>query len=230
MQGQEIITSARLDYLDDATPEYLWPDDRLLRYLSEAQRQACTRWDYIFDDSTPAITLITVANGAVNYRLHPQITRIKCIRVDGKPVQRKTRDEMDTYYPTWRDPEGYDGDTVAIVSGRTLRIVPQPENGIVINLDTYRLPKVLTELDQELEIIPEYQQDLIYWVLYEAYSKIDADSYNPVKAKEYLAMFNVIFGEQLTAQVREHQLEAEHVTLIRPNSFVTKPRKDNWRI
>jgi hypothetical protein len=230
MQAQEIITSARLDYLDDAIPEYLWPDDRLLRYLSEGQRQACTRGDYIFDDSTPAITRITVANGAVNYKLHPQITRIKCIRVDGKLVHRKTREEMDTYFPTWRDPEGYDGDTVAIVSGRTLRIVPQPANGIIINLDTYRLPKVLTELDQELEIIPEYQQDLIYWVLYEAYNKIDTDTYNPVKAREYVALFNVIFGEQLDSRVRQHQLESEHITLIRPNPFVTKTRTDDWRL
>lgn len=229
MQAQDLITTARLDYLDDAVPEYLWPDDRLLRYVNEAQRQACTRGDYLFDDSTPAITRITVANGATNYRLHSFITRIKAVFLDDKPICRKTREEMDFHYPDWRT-GGYGRDPVAIVSGRTIRITPQPANGAVIRLEVFRLPKLITELDQELEIIPEYQHDLINWILYEAYNKRDADTFDPVKARDYLAMFEVIFGEQIDATVRQHQLEAEHTAILRPTGLVNKSKSDDWRI
>lgn len=225
MLVSDIVTAAREDYLDDVEQPYLWPDASLIRMVGEAQRQATSRGDFLFDNTTPAITRISIVVGQFSYVLSPKITRIKSVLYNDKPICRRTWEEIDRDYPNWRtgDSTLSPDNPVAVVSGRTITLLPLPASAGLIKLDVFRRPNPVTALDDELEIIEEYQRDLIWWVLYECYQKRDADTYDPKKAKEYLMEFDKVFGPIVNARVRQHQLEAEHLHSQHPHNY--QPRK-----
>lgn len=73
---------------------------------------------------------------------------------------------------------------------------------------TLRLSYVLPDLEASDELPAElselYYRDLIYWVLYEAYSKPDADMFNPNAALSNKKEFINVFGKKLNAdQLKE---------------------------
>lgn len=214
MQVCELITLLREDLLDDAVKEYLWPDSALLRIINEAQRQACSRGDYLFDTFP-----FSIAATSARYPLDPRITRITRILVDGVEIHRRTRHERDEQTQGWR--QATTGDCVAVISGRTIQFDPIPQANASVVIEGYRLPNKLETCGDELEIIQEYQADLVHWCVYRCYSKVDADTYDPVKAKEHLAQFDAIFGKVVPANVRQHQLEAEHAAMFRPISYTS---------
>jgi len=81
---------------------------------------------------------------------------------------------------------------------------------------------------QEFEIPEEYHRDLIWWVLYECYGKRDIDSFDNDKATEYLVMFNTIFGETVSAKVRQHQFESPRSLVIRPITNTRVAEDTDW--
>lgn len=228
MLASEIIQMAREDYLDDTRGENLWSDASMLRYLNEAGRQVCTRGDYIFDATTPAITRATVTPTKNSFKLHKDITRIKGVFIDGVKIPKKTREEMDFHVKDWRT--ATQGQTVFIVSGRNVTITPLPVANTVVTLEVYRSPKLIEDLDSEPELIPEYHRDLVYWICYEALSKRDADTLDGKKANEYLAKFDNVFGRQIPSDVRQNQLEASMPFVSRPFSYTQSraTNKERW--
>lgn len=237
MLVSSLITTLREDYLNDAVAEYLWSDAGLLRKLTEAERQACNRADLIYDDSTLAYTRITLVDGQASYSIDPKVTVIENIIFDNKYVTKKTKEDMDSVSSTWRTDSGMAGKTIyAVISGRKLRISPVPDAtdaGSYIYLETYRLPAVdITLTTQEPEIPKENHRDLIYWVLHECFSLPDMDTYNPQKAAEYLGRFNQIFGDPVSAKVRQHQFESPRSLILAPASYTktisTGIDEDDW--
>jgi hypothetical protein len=223
MQVSDLITMLRSDLLDDATKEPLWDDNALIRAINEAQRQACSRGDYIFHKFTLAIK-----EGTETYRLDPHITRITRILIDGVEIHRKTRHELDDRTPGWRTREGEE--TVAVINGRNIHITPKPTADAACIIEAYRMPCKIASASDELQIIPEYQPDLSNYCLYYLLSKRDVDTVDGLSAKSYLDEFDAIFGKVVPANVRIHQLEAEHKLILRPHSYAGKSRHhvDNW--
>lgn len=219
MKGSDLATILREDYLDDAVNEKLWPDAQLLRHINQAQHEACIRGDFIFDDTTPEITQIALTADKAEYPFHRLITRFKRIALGDTAYTRKTREEMDAQDKDWRIQPAHQDQPIAVVSGRTITLCPTPDAAGTLKLEVYRSPKGLKDIDKELEVIPEYQYDLIHWCLYACYNKRDADTFDPIKAREYLAEFDRIFGPPLDARIRQHQLEAEHIHVLRPLSY-----------
>ncbi|MDD4995781.1 MAG: hypothetical protein PHW53_04960 [Patescibacteria group bacterium] len=237
MLASSLITTIREDYLNDATAEYLWSDANLLRKLTEAERQSCNRADLIYDDSTTAYTRITLVNGQASYNIDPIVTVVENIIFDNNYVIKKAKEDMDAISATWRTDSGMAGKTVyAVISGRKLRISPVPDAtdaGGYVYLETYRLPAdAITSTSQEPEIPEENHRDLIYWMLHECYKKQDADTFNQEKSDYYLARFNQIFGEPVSAKVRQHQFESPRSLILGPASYTktisTGVDDDNW--
>jgi len=220
----ELITTVRNDYLYDVLFPYLWSDESLLRYFTEAERQACSRANLIYDDTTTAYTRITLVAGQASYALSPKITVVENILFNGAYITKKTKEDMDVLSPSWRSDTGMTGNTVyAVISGRQLRVSPVPnaaDAGSYLYLETYRLPALaITDSSQEPEIPAENHRDLIWWVLHECYKKRDAEAYNPEQSEYYLFQFNQIFGNPVSALVRQHQFESPRSLTISAASY-----------
>lgn len=223
MEVSEIIQIIREDYLDDTfsgylnasdaekEDQFLWTDASLLRYLTEAQRQACNRTDFLYDDETFSITLVA---GSPTYVISNLITRIEQVSLNDKTVAHKSKIQLQMDHPHWRSDSGIgSSDASYTIRGRKLRMYPIPDAldaGSIVYLDTYRLPlESITSVGDELEIPEEYHRDLIWWVLYEAYSKQDADGYDKERGLQYLAQFEQVFGQVIDSKVRLHQLQED---------------------
>jgi len=234
MKAGDLITVIREDYTEDNdSAKYLWSNESLLRKLNEAQRQVCTRGNYLFDDSTPDYTQITLIEGVRSYLIDPKVTVIENVILNNLPLIKKTKEELDRDVSTWRTDTKIDGNTVYyMISGRNLILSRAPDAddaGTVVYMDVYRLPDedIKTE-SQEFEIPEEYHRDLIWWVLYECYGKRDIDSFDNDKATEYLVMFNTIFGEPVSAKVRQHQFESPRSLVIRPITNTRVAEDTDW--
>ena len=235
MQAGSLMETIREDYLDD-TESKLWSDKRLFRALTEAERQSCNRANLIYDDSTSSYTQITLVNAIGSYSFNSKITVIDNILFAGQYVLRKTKEEMDVISSTWRTDTGMTGNTIyAVISGRKIRFSPIPDAtdaGELVSLEVYRLPDDdIININQEFVIPEENHRDLIYWVLHECYKKQDADSFNQEKSDYYLARFNQIFGEPVSAKVRQHQFESPRILTLRPAPYTkatVTSDDDNW--
>jgi len=219
----ELITIIRVDYLDDTfsgwesasqtekDDQFLWKDSALLRYLSEAQRQSCNRTDFLFDDETCTVTLVA---GSPTYALSNRITRIEQVTFDEKTVLHRSKIQLQMEQPRWRTDTGMTGETTKYtMRGHKIRFYPIPDAidaDKKVYFDTYRLPlEDITATSDDLEIPEEFHKDLIWWVLYEAYSKQDADAYDSKRADRYLAQFENVFGPYIDSKVRIHQLQED---------------------
>jgi len=229
-----LIDTVRQDYTrDNNSDKFAWDDKSLFRKFTEAEKQACNRANLIYDDSNTEYTQITLVSGQASYSLSPKLTVIENIIFDGNVIVKKTKEEIDRLTPTWRTDTTLTGNVIyAIVSGRTIRFNRVPDAtdaGKIIYLEVYRLPDVdISYLAQEPEIPEEHHRDLIYWVLHECYKKQDLDAFDKEEPDYNLSRFNQIFGEPVSAKVRQHQLENPKSTLIRPVSYFNKTQTSNF--
>jgi hypothetical protein len=140
---------------------------------------------------------------------------------------------MQRDFPTWRTESGIGTkQPYYFMKGHKLRIYPIPDAadaGDTLLIEAWRLPDecVLTEQD-DLEIPDEYHRDLMWWVLYEAFSKRDAETYDPRKAEEYLAKFNQVFGLPVSSLVRIHQLEENRTTSVNAHNYLGGSSDPDW--
>lgn len=230
----DLITMVREDFTEDTnSAKYLWTDESLFRKFTEAQRQACNRANLIFDDTNAQYTQITLVSGQSSYDIDPKVTVVDKVRFDGNVILKKTKDELDDIQSTWRTDTGLTGKTVFyVISGKKLRfnyIPDADDDGKIVYLDVYRLPEDdITSDAQEPEIPTEYHRDLIWWVLYECYSKRNVDGFDMSKSNEYLSWFNQIFGEPVSAKVRQHQFESPRSLTLRPSTTSTAEVDTDW--
>ena len=234
MNITDLITIIREDYLDDTfsgwqtatqtekDDQFLWSDAALLRYINEAQRQACNRSNFLYSNSTFNITL---QSGINTYTISPKITQVDMIVYNNKPVVHMSKDDFERTYPEWRTTTGIGtNDAIWLMRGRTLQIHPIPDavdNGSILYIESYHLPLNDIVSDQDVLVIPEeYHRDLIWWVLYEAYSKQDADSYDKERGLGYLQKFEYVFGEYIPSEVRINQMQESNSMIMRPIDYM----------
>lgn len=228
----ELIIYARDDYLDDV-PEVdkLWDDAFMLRAFTEAQRQACNRTDFLFE-ALP----VTLLLGESSCVLNPRITRLCAVLWQGRPLKKTSVAEQDYRSGYWRDPAVFNnhwpcyyvrGNQIFFTSALAIE-----QSGFPITLECYVLPEAgFTDVDDEPVIPEEFHRDLVLWVLYEALSKRDADTFD-IKAKYYFDQFEAVFGKYVSAQVRQHQLENGLPMALTPTNYNRNARRlyhdENW--
>lgn len=206
MNLEQLIERFRIE-ADDLVPPYLWTDEWLRAWFSEAQDEAAVRARLLMDDYTTALTGITVAAGVSSYPLHPKLYEIAVLefvpdvgRVQS--VHLTSREKLDCDRPGWRnDPQGTP--CHAIQTDTRLRLVPTPSVGGMLRLEAYRLPlKALTNDNDKPEIHEAHHRHLVRWALHRAFSKPDADAFDPSRAAKEEAAFTAYFGPRPDADLR----------------------------
>jgi hypothetical protein len=199
-----LIDEFRVRAQDTARP-YLWPDDELAASATEGESEAAVRALLIRD----ADEIDVDAGDASAIRLPDGLFDIQhaSLRDSGGAVfdlLGATRRELDLFVPGWRTktirPSYY------IHDDKTLTLSSVPDVDYTLCIEFFRLPKSALRADEdEPEIAEVHHQKLIDWMLYRAYSKPDADAFDPNKAKDSLAAFTAYFGRRGNAGQRRGQ-------------------------
>lgn len=188
--------------VDDIVEPYLWSHEDAIEYANDAENEAARRARLIIDSSTAAICTIAVIAGTHTYALAPSVVFIRRARLTASvPLSRKTTADMDEYSPMWEEssrstPRVYvsDADTGSI------RLWPTPAANGTLNLTVVRTPVAEMKEDEDTpELNARFHRSLRFWMMFRAYSKQDADTNNPKKAGDALALFEQEFGRKSSA-------------------------------
>jgi len=194
MTLNDLVNDIRVDILDDNAAPYLWSDAQLIRYANEACLDACLRAPLISRVYSTPITAATPA-----YTLDASVRQIYTAKLDiaTEPLIQTTDAELSlTRGSSWRLTDGTP--THYVRKGHTLTLYPKPLVDDVLVISTSNIPD--DDFDLEDDIDPAYHSALQFYIAYKCYLLNDADTKNPAKAAEYLAMFTAIFGIKKSAK------------------------------
>jgi hypothetical protein len=206
MNLQQLIERFRIE-ADDLAKPFLWADEWVAAWLSEAQDEAALRARLLLDDYTPAVTSIAVQAGVASYALHPKVYELPVVDFVPKAGQVEnlgivSREWLDSQCNGWRDdPSGVP--RYAIQTDTRLRLVPTPSVDGALRIEAYRLPfKALINDTDKPEIHEAHHIHLIDWALYRAFGKPDADGHDPERSQKALKNFEAYFGMRQDADMR----------------------------
>lgn len=209
---------------EDTAQPYLWSDDTLLRFASEAQRQACIRAHLLRDSTTTAICELDVAADATDVGLSPLVLDVLKARLDGiaQPLGITSADQMDADDDQWEARSPAQPTHLVLErngAGLAGRLWPTPIADVTLRLRVIRLPLLaaFTDGDETPEIPTQLHEQLVDWMLHLAYLKKDAETFDPDAAATAAARFTASFGELPDANVRRKQADR------RPNVVAFNP-------
>ena len=198
MNLEQLIASFRVD-ADDIEAPFLFRDEWVSMWLSEAQAEAAIRGRLILEDANPAVCQIAVTSGTASYELHRSVYEIAYLRFVPAGQTRAvalplvSREWLDDKRPGWRDIAGKP--EFAIQTDRRIRLVGVPDAGGVLHLEGYRTPLKALESDSDKpELAEQHHRHLVNWALYRAFSRPDSETINPQRAELALSAFTRYFG------------------------------------
>ncbi len=197
----DLIDDFREESHDLGTPPF-WSFERLAKIASEGQREACRRGDLLIDSTGPMCS-VSVTAGEPIVTLDPRALEVKRIRLASRGFQLLpvTTGCMDEYASTWEQDSGEPTNYVTDYQTGAIRLYPIQAADDELLLTVRRLPLAdLVDDADEPEIRLEAQPALVQWMLYRAYSKQDADTFDPHKAARSLAEFEREFGRKTSAR------------------------------
>lgn len=208
MTSDELLAQFRVEVTDTVSP-YLWSDVEAYGYLDAAQKEFCKQTDGIPDATSAFLTVPLVADSADYLTLDSSILKIRGVtRTDtGRPVEVVNYEDMATrrwYF------DGRTGPLQALIIGEErhkCRPYPVTNEAVSLKLLVFRLPLAkIEESGQDLEIDEDYHVGLLHWCKHRAYSKPDADTFNPKAAQtsrdEFLAF---CAGVKVTEARKNHK-------------------------
>lgn len=215
MKVADFISRFRAAVFDDAEPPF-WSSEEIVSYLNEAVQEACERAFLIEDRSTPSICEISLQSGMDTYSLHPSVFQIKRLTLRGRPLEETSVEALDAQWSSWEtstgQPREFIFEQASGIQPARVRLVPTPAQADAIFLSVYRgaLKPLNVDLDQARPEVPERFHDrLLDWVMHRAYLKQDADTFDPAKAIQSLALFTASFGERPDANVQRKQRDRQ---------------------
>jgi hypothetical protein len=241
VEGADLIEAFR-QRTDDCVEPHLFPESDILRWASEAEREACLRAKLIFDRTKPSVCLVRVLPGITMYTLHPLIMEVSAVYLDRTAQfpgwQRKRLGNVDQSNAhrhrrsrDYGNCGGFVDDFRAgtgvhrySIDGNTLQLYGTPDSGYdptlypqtpysVLRLEVYRLPLDNIETPADQPEIPAMHQDgLVDWMLYRAYSSKDGEELDDQRATNALALFTQRFGERPSANQVRMQAEGRRWT------------------
>ena len=204
MALRDLIDEFRYEASDNSSP-YFWTDYFLSRAASQAEQEACRRGALILDSSSP-FCLISFGAGDSLLKLGGKILEIRRAKISssGRKIDPVTSSQLDRNSGQW---ESETGEPIAYVTDYQtghIRLYPTPTAADEIKLTVRRMPLAdLVDDNDEPEIRPESHLGLVQWMLYRAYMRQDADTFNPTKAAAALAEFVREFGEKKSMRNEE---------------------------
>lgn len=197
----------------DTVEPFLYADDDIADWLTDAEAQACMRGRLLLDDSTPDVCVVPVVAGTHGYNLHPKLYELVLVRFKATgdtrsdPVRLVSREWMDDNVRDWRDADNWSYTSAsrryAVQSETGLRIVPAPAEAGELLIEGYRLPlKPLANDTDRPEIHEASHEKLVQWALYRAFSVPDSESFDPQRSENAQAEFTRHFGLPVDADLR----------------------------
>ena len=197
----------------DTVEPFLYADDDIADWLTDAEAQACMRGRLLLDDSTPDVCCALVLPGVSAYNLHPKLYELVLVRFKATgdtrsdPVRLVSREWMDDNVRDWRDADNWSYTSAsrryAVQSETGLRIVPAPDVAGELLIEGYRLPmRPLANDNDKPEIHEASHEKLIQWALFRAFSVPDSEVFDPQRSQNALAEFTQHFGLSVDADLR----------------------------
>ncbi|MHB0825093.1 phage adaptor protein [Stutzerimonas nitrititolerans] len=209
MNRNELVREFRIATQDLVAP-YLWDTADVVRWLEEAEREACVRGRLLHESIDLDMCEIAVAPEEAVYPLHPRLYEIDHIAFldDGascrRPIKLVSSEYLDATVQDWRDRVGRV--EYAIQGETSLRLVPRPDAPGTVLLEGYRLPNSPAGATS-FEIHEAQHRNLLDWALFRAFSVPDAETLDLGRAAEaeraFTAYFGVRPGSDLRRQTRE---------------------------
>ena len=192
---------------DDLEQPYLWPDEWVAQWLTEAQNEAAIRGRMLYEAADPAICEISVTVGIATYPLHKSIYELGHLRFKAAGATRSerlhqiTREELDRIRPGWRDEEG--APEFSIQDDARITLVPRPTTAGTLHIEGYRVPlKALANDTDKPELNESHHRHLVHWALHRAFTKPDSETIDPTRAATAEAAFTRYFGPRPDADLR----------------------------
>lgn len=182
MKSDDLLAKFRLE-VDDREDPPLWTDEEIFEYMDDAQKEFCRQTEGIEDVFTPAVCTLSLVPTTEWLPKSPLILKVRdASRNDnGRHVPVITAEDLHKKGITWRD--GYTSSVSALVDGMRkgyFRVYPVCNETVDIQLSVFRLPlKDITDGGQSFEIDQQHHVHLMKWMKYRAYSKHDADTFDP---------------------------------------------------
>lgn len=197
----------------DTVEPFLYADDDIADWLTDAEAQACMRGRLLLDDYTPSVCVVPVVAGTHSYKLHAKLYELVLVRFKATgdtrsdPVRLVSREWMDDNVRDWRDADNWSYTSAsrryAVQSETGLRIVPAPDVAGELLIEGYRLPlKPLANDTDRPEIHEASHEKLVQWALYRAFSVPDSESFDPQRSENAQAEFTRHFGLPVDADLR----------------------------
>jgi len=236
--AQELIDRIRFDYLSDSFDGYedatqaerdlnvLWTDTRLLVLLNDAHQESCIRGEIMTEDTPFTMKIEVLTNG---YDVDHRIAQLRHVRMESQDtpelIHVSRTDMENNKFPDFKTATGEP--THYYMHGYKMFLYPTPIIADTITLECYAYPDDM-DLTDEPTIPLGMHKDLIWWVLTQAFSKPDADGYDPSRVDFYEKKFDRAFGPQIDNRVIVHQLEnPRHDNYIGGISYLDNTNKDS---
>jgi len=162
-----------------------WPDADLTEYLNTCVEEVCERTNCLRDSLTDAVCKITLVANQRHYALHGSILDILAVQPSWSHIPLAKQSITTVGSGAWLTATGLPVSYLLDYSNRTLSLTSAPSvvTDEHLRLTVIRLP--VTELSAAGDvpaIAMRYHRRLVDGVLAKAYSKQDAEIYNPKKA------------------------------------------------
>lgn len=204
MTLRELIDRFRILAQDKVRP-YLWPDDELAPWFSDAESEAAIRARLVNDSAELSLTAgdndpIALPGGLFDI----QFAELRAADGTTSEITGASRRELDRLRPGWRARS--ERPTNYVLDDKHLIVSALPDQDYTLYIEFFRTPGNQLRNDSDTpEIAEAHHLNLVDWVLHCAYSKPDADTLNPGKSANSEADFTRYFGPRPNADLRRRQ-------------------------
>jgi hypothetical protein len=194
MEVSNLIEISR-NLLHDTKIPYLWSDAELESYIDEAQKEACFRANVLIDATDNEICKIPISPNVNLYKYSPYIINIFEVKLASSKENLQKIIDLDKF----KEEVGFPPTHYSLSKHQYIEIYPTPNTSDILEMVVSRIPK-RSVVDAPLEIPEIHRTGLLDWVLFRAYMKQDAETYDTDKAQLHLSMFVANFGEKPTVK------------------------------
>lgn len=203
------LLSELREVLNDLSVGGGWTDSTLLGYLAEGQDEFCERTGWFIDKTNFTVTLQT---GVSTYDIPDRVIQILEVWDGTRKLDKLDTGEVFSGTLVAGDPEQWQTDQET----GTLEFDREPtsdENGDSFTLRVWRYSRYAlddvgaTGQPAEPEIPSRFHRAMIEWGAYKALNHHDAETQDPVKAKDHLDNFEYYVTRGKAAFRKYHNME-----------------------
>lgn len=196
------VLKDRANYIEATTEGELWSDATLLVYLNQAQDLFARRSYCLLDDTTEAVTRITLVDATQTYALHKSILKVFSMRLSDSVTRLRMKSFLhltDAQIEQTNSP-GRPAVWWCDSNYKTLSVAPIPtstEAGLKMHLQVARLPleRLVLNATSTPEIPEQYHLDLCDYVVYRCLMHQETDGEAQNDSVRYFRSFEAAAKE-----------------------------------